>query len=194
MKKTPTKEKQPRKAYTHLLHNYDHIILADEKDSKIFFYMAYYPGANLHAIRILEIHLDSGKPDEYREYRLALALQVLHPRPDGLNPHSLQAIKLVVKGNQPYTRFNHQVDLFEISSQTGGKSKKRRKNGFSEQEEPHLPYVHHTTERTLAAVLLGIRGVKQVLIGGEGMVEEEFAETLKATLVQPPGMEVAEFT
>jgi hypothetical protein len=52
--------------------------------------------------------------------------------------------------------------------------------------EEALPFKLSSIEKGVSKALLGIRGVKRVVIEGRGMMEGCFAETSKATLVQPP--------
>lgn len=51
------------------------------------------------------------------------------------------------------------------------------------------PYKIIATEKGLSKMLLGVRGVKHVIIEGRGKMHEDFADLIKTTLVQPPGTE-----
>ncbi|KAF2134653.1 hypothetical protein P153DRAFT_391976 [Dothidotthia symphoricarpi CBS 119687] len=185
-KKTPSAPNPPAKI--------THLILEDVNDSKIFLDMFYWPGADLTRIHILEVHLDATKPDEYADYRLARALNELHPRVDGVNPHALHAIKLVVKGNVLVTRHSYYLASPALSQHVSGALKRLATGGLAEQERAELAFKVRSSEKVVARALLGIRGVGRVVVEGKGngKMEGRFAETVRATLVQPVGAGVVE--
>ncbi|KAI4942030.1 hypothetical protein J4E91_010417 [Alternaria rosae] len=165
---------------------FDHVVLKDEADCNEFLSKTDESEAYLQDMKTLEVHLDASKMVAYTEDRFALALNKLHPRPgDATNPHNLQTIRLVVKGNTLLTLLSKFVD---------GKLKKLADGKLSDEERNKLPYKINSTEKLLASALLGIRGVKQVSIEskGKGTVEADFVATIKATLVQPPGTAIVE--
>lgn len=170
----------------------DHIILEGVNDSKVFLDMFYWPDVDLTRIRVLEVHLNATKPDEYADYRLTRVLNELQPNADGTNPHNLHAVKLVVKGNVLYTRYSYSLASPAMSQDASDGLRKLVTNGLSEQEKINLRYKVYGTEKIVARALLGIRGVRQVVIEGKGKMEGQFAETIKATLIQPPGTSISE--
>jgi hypothetical protein len=116
----------------------------------------------------------------------------LHLRQDGLNPHSLKAIKLVLKDSLLFTRYSYQLSSPAMSHLVGEKLKMLVMGTLTIEEKAALPFNLNSTEKGLSKTLLGIRGVKRVLIQGRGILEGRFAETLKATLIQPPGTGIIE--
>lgn len=170
----------------------DHLILADEDECRAFFYRSYQQTTFLHNIRSLEVHLDASKLDEYAEYRFAAALTKLHPRPKGTNPHNLQTIRLVVKGNLLFARYSYHLVSPKTSSLVGDKLKKLVTDSLSGEEEKQLPYKINSMEKEVSKALLGLRRVRQVFIEGKGHMEADFAATIKATLPQPPGADIVE--
>jgi hypothetical protein len=169
-----------------------HYKLADENDCVIFSCMANHEEANLRAVKVLEVHLDASKLDEFIEFRLATALTTLHPRVGGINPHNLQVIKLIVKGGLLFTRYSYHLSSPAMSHLVGDKLKRLAMGTLTVEEEAALPFQINSTEKGFSKALLGIRGVKTVLIQGRGMMEGNFVETIKATLVQSPGTDEIE--
>ena len=149
--------------------------------------MANHNRTDLRTIQILEIHLDTTNLDEFTELRLALALAEFQPRHDGANPHDLQAIRLVVKSNLLFTRYCYHLASPVLSHLVGERLEKLLTGTLTEKEEAGLPYKINSTEKGLSKALLSIRGIKQVIIDGRGTMERDFAETIKAILIQPPG-------
>jgi hypothetical protein len=149
---------------------------------------------DLRATKILEIHLDASKMDDFTEYRFATALTELHPRSDGTNPHGLHTIKFVVKGNILFTRYTYHLTSSVMSELVGDKLRMLVKGKLTEKEKAVLPYKINSTEKGLSKALLDIRGIRQVLFEGRGLMEADFEETLKSTLVQPPGTSVVEMS
>ena len=164
-----------------------HLIIEDVKDSEGLLNLL-HRGDPSH-LRLLEIHLDATKSDEYAESKLAMILNALHPR-DGTNPHGLRAIRLVVKGTVLYTRFDYHMSSPTASEHATAVLKRLTRAGLTEQERANIVFAVNSTEKVVAKALLGIRGVREVFIIGRGRLEGQFAEVLKATLVQPPGTEV----
>jgi hypothetical protein len=171
--------------------------------------------------RVLNIYLDASKNDEYVDLHLAIALNQLHPMPDGTNPHHFKTIRLVIEGEWLYTRYSYnlaspaltsaislehspldhaaQARLKRLAAFSPKQDKKQKrqykpdpKTPLTKQEKRELPYRVNSTERLVAKALLGIRGLEEVVFAGEGAMEGVFAEVLKNTLVQLPGTEVAE--
>ncbi|KAH6843510.1 hypothetical protein BKA58DRAFT_404585 [Alternaria rosae] len=131
----------------------------------------------------------------YTEDRFALAFNKLHSRPgDATNPHNLQTIRLVVKGNTLLTHYSYHLISPVLSKCVDGKLKKLADGKLSDEERNKLPYKINSTEKLLKNALLGIRGVEQVSIEskGKGTVEADFVATIKATLIQPPGTAIVE--
>jgi hypothetical protein len=148
--------------------------------------------ADLRSIKILEVHLDATKLDEFTELRHAPALAEFQPRHDGANPHDLQAICLVVKGNLLFMRYSYHLASPVMSHLVGERLKKLLTGTLTEKEEAGLPYKINSTEKGLSKALLSIRGIKKVIIEGRGTMEGDFAETVKATSIQPPGTSIVE--
>jgi uncharacterized protein YbjQ (UPF0145 family) len=140
------------------------------------------------------VHPDASKLNAYTEHRFALALNELHPHRDDTNSHDVQTIRIVVKGNLLFTRYNYHLVSPTLSNLVGDKFKKLAEGKLSEQEKKALPHKINSTEKLLATALLGIRGVKQVSIEGKGTMEADFAATLKATLKQSTGTDILEAT
>jgi len=173
----------------------DHVILKDEAGCNDFLTKADGSEDYLRDMKTLEVHLDTTKLFAYTEDRFAMALNKLHPRADNAtNPHDLQTLLLVVKGNILLTRYSYHLISPHLSAFVNDKLKKLADGKLSDEERDKLPYKLNSTEKLLANALLGIRGVKQVHIEGrgKGTVEAEFAATIKATLVQPPGTDILE--
>ncbi|KAI4644308.1 hypothetical protein J4E93_006208 [Alternaria ventricosa] len=174
---------------------FDHVVLKDEADCNDYISKTDESEAYLRDMKTLEVHLDTSKLVAYTEDRFAIVLNKLHPRPDDtINPHDLQTIRIVVKGNILLTRYSyHLISPFQ-SAFVNDKLKKLADGKLSDEERAKLPYKLHSTEKLLANALLGIRGVKQVHIEGKGKgtVEADFAATIKATLVQPVGTDILE--
>ena len=174
---------------------FDHVILRDEAGCNEFLTKADGSEDYLRDIKTLEVHLDTPKLFAYTEDRFAMALNKLHARPDNAtNPHDLQTLRLVVKGNILLTRYSYHLISPVLSAFVNDKLKKFADGKLSDEERDKLPYKMNSTEKLLANALLGIRGVKQVHIEsrGKGTVEADFAATIKATLVQPPGTDILE--
>lgn len=181
----------PKSAASLLRREY-HFVLAGEKDCKVFVHMMSYPGANLHAVRMLEIHFDATKLDEFAEYRFSLVLNGLQPLSNGTNPHNLKAIRLVIKGNVLFTRYSYHLASPALSKDVNGDLERLIRDVLSNSEKDQLDYKVISTERGIANALLGIRGVRQIVIEGKGTMEGSFAETIKATLNQSPGTAIIE--
>ncbi|KAF1945782.1 hypothetical protein EJ02DRAFT_473718 [Clathrospora elynae] len=97
-----------------------------------------------------------------------------------------------MKGNVLFTRYSYHLTSPARSHTVGGSLKKLLTGGFTNEEKTKIPCSINSTEKVLSRALLGIRGVKQVIIEGTGRMEGDFAETIKATLVQPPGTNIIE--
>jgi hypothetical protein len=163
-----------------------HIVLEDAADSRLF--LSLMQIGDRCQVRILEIHLDASKLDEFGELRLAMALGSLHPNHDGTNPHQLKAIKILVKGNVLYTRYSYHLAspaLFDCASPS---PEKLATGTLSEQAKAKadLAYMITSSERGVAKALLGVRSIRHVLVTGSGKLEREFAGVLKSTLTQVP--------
>jgi hypothetical protein len=163
-----------------------HIILEHAADSRLF--LSLMQLGDRCRVHILEIHLDTSKLDEFGELRLAMALDSLHPSHDGMNPHQLKAIKILVKGNVLYTRYSYHLAspaLFDCASPS---LEKLATGTLSEQAKARadLAYMITSSERGVAKSLLGVRGIRHILITGNGRLEGEFADVLKSTLTQVP--------
>ncbi|KAI4605083.1 hypothetical protein J4E80_010766 [Alternaria sp. BMP 0032] len=174
---------------------FDHVILKDEADCNDYLTKADGSDAYLQNMKTLEVHLDTTKLFAHTEDRFAMALNKLHPRADNAtDPHDLETLRLVVKGNILLTRYSYHLISPFSSALVNDKLKKLADGKLSDEEREKLPYKMNSTEKLLANALLGIRGVKQVHIEGrgKGTVEAEFAATIKATLVQPPGTDILE--
>lgn len=168
------------------------VVLASEMDNNFFFFMSHYPKTDMRAIRNLEVHIEATKMDEYADYRLALALNELHPRADGTNPHMIQTIKVVVNGNLLVTRYHYHITS-PVAAEFVKKNLKRFLAGnLTMEKRKHFPYRISCTETIVAKALLGIRGIKHVEIVGEEKMEVGFAEALKATLIRSPGTAMGE--
>ncbi|KAI4710488.1 hypothetical protein J4E89_004943 [Alternaria sp. Ai002NY15] len=173
----------------------DHVVLKDEAGCNDFLTKADGSEDYLRDMKTLEVHLDTTKLFAYTEDRFAMVLNKLHPRGDNAtNPHDLQTLLLVVKGNILLTRYSYHLISPFSSALVNDKLKKLADGKLSDEEREKLPYKMNSTEKLLANALLGIRGVKQVHIEGrgKGTVEAEFAATIKATLVQHPGTDILE--
>ncbi|KAF1916101.1 hypothetical protein BDU57DRAFT_216866 [Ampelomyces quisqualis] len=164
----------------------DHTILQSLGDIELFISLFEKEGSVPKQYRILEIHLDASKPDEYADYRIAMALNLLHPRLDGTNPHSYQAMKLVMKGKFLYTRYSYKLASPAVSKQASLLLKKLALGKLSQAEQSSLEYKVNSTEKTVAKALLGIRGLGKVCFAGGGRVEGLFAQVLRDTVVRVP--------
>jgi len=165
-----------------------HIILEDEKDARIFIAHVERAGHVPARNRILETHLNASNADEVKNFYLALALQTLHPRTDGTNPHQFEAIKLVVKGMALYTRYSYHLASPASSEDASTRLKKLvASGGLSAKKQSALVYALQSSKTSVARALLEIRGLKEVLITGPGRMEGAFAQAPKVTLTQPTG-------
>jgi hypothetical protein len=164
-----------------------HLIIEDVEDSERL--LSILDRGDPSHLRLLEIHLDASKSDEYADSQLAMVLNALHPR-DGTNPHRLQAIRLEVKSTVLYTRFDYHMSSPTASEHATGMLKRLARAGLTEQERASIAFAVNSTEKVVAKALLGIRCIREVFITGRGRLEGQFAEVLKATLVQPPGTEI----
>lgn len=174
---------------------FDHVVLKDEADCNEFLSKTDESEAYLRDMKTLEVHLDASKMVAFTEDRFALALNKLHPRPgDATNPHDLQTIRLVIKGNIVLTRYSYHLISPVLSKFVDGKLEKLADGKLSDEERNKLPYKINSTEKLLANALLGLRGVKHVSIEskGKGAVEANFVATINATLVHPPGTAIVE--
>jgi hypothetical protein len=169
----------------------DHIVLVNKEDCEIFTTLVQLAGGVPHQNRILEIQLEAGKSDELFDFHLALALHSLHPRNDGTNTHRLRAIKIMVKGTILYTRYSYHLASPAWSEYASERLNQLATGGLSEQDRSSLAYKITSTEKSVANALLGIRGLKYVLIEGAGKMEGEFAQVLRDTLTQRPGTPIA---
>ncbi|KAI4931545.1 hypothetical protein J4E85_004138 [Alternaria conjuncta] len=174
---------------------FDHVVLKDEADCNDYLTKADGSDAYLQNMKTLEVHLDTTKLFAHTEDRFAMALNKLHPRADNAtDPHDLETLRLVVKGNILLTRYSYHLISPFSSAFVNDKLKKLADGKLSDEEREKLPYKMNSTEKLLANALLGVRGVKQLHIEGrgKGTVEAEFAATIKATLIQPPGTDIVE--
>lgn len=196
-----------------------HTVLRGVKDFKLFVASVQENNGVSAQQRVMEIHLDASKNDEYADIHLSMALNQLHPRLDGTNLHHFETIRLVVEGEWLYTRYNYNLASPALSSALKSveypahdllrrlaafgphqEKKKQQKRQFkpdpntplTKLEKAELSYKVTSTERLVAKALLGIRGVDEVVFSGEGAMEGVFAEVLTKTLVQPPGTDFAE--
>ena len=184
----PTKRTRRSKTSSNSPLRRDHIILSNASDCEAFSSVANRPDHHLRDIRILDIHLDTGKPDDFVDYRLAVALTELHPYSDGINPHNIQILRLVVKGALLVTRYSYHLSSPALFDVVGKRLDKLITGNLTKKEKEQLPYMINSTEKGFSKALLGIRGVGKVLIEGRGHMEASFA----ATLAQPPGTDVFE--
>jgi hypothetical protein len=166
------------------------MVLENAKDSQMLTSLLQFTNAVPDQNHILEISLDLSKANEFDEFHLAIALNSLYPHPNSSNPHNLQAIKLAVKGNVLYTRYNYQLASPALSKNVDMQLSRLANSSLTEQEKSSLAHKVTSTEKIVAKALLGIRGVKKVFIAGTGKTEGEFAEVLKHTLIQPPGTDI----
>jgi len=215
-KSSPTQEPEVSKR----LCTPDHTILRDVNDFKLFAASIQENNGVPARQCVLEIHLDASKNDEYADLHLSIALNQLHPKPNGTNPHHFEMIRLVIEGQWLYTRYNYNLaspalssalnsveqpahDLLRRLAASGPqeeKKKKKQKRQFkpdpntplTKLEKAELSYKVTSTERLVTKALLGIRGVDEVVFAGEGAMEGAFAEVLKNTLIQPPGTGITE--
>jgi hypothetical protein len=187
----PMKNARPRLVLK-LPREFNHVVLQNETACDNFLSKINDAHVDLRDLKTLEVHLDASKLNAYTEHRFALALNKLHPHRDGTNSHDVQTTRIVVKGNLLFTRYNYHLVSPTLSNLVGDKFKKLSEGKLSEQEKKALPHKINSTERLLAAALLGIRGVKQVSIEGKGTMEADFAATLKATLIQSTGTDILE--
>ncbi|KAF2244605.1 hypothetical protein BU26DRAFT_82319 [Trematosphaeria pertusa] len=164
-----------------------HIIIASDADRNLFLKLATYPNDAKERIRILELHLDAEEMDAYQEDKLAMALNEFHPRPDGTNPHNLDGVKIVVFGRTLFTRYNYHLVSPAVSYDVKGKLNQFLTNNLSSETKASLPYKINSTEKVLARALLGIRGVRQILVMDRGRLEAGFEETITQSLLLPPG-------
>ena len=141
----------------------------------------------------MEIHLNASKHSEYYDDYLAMSLNTFHPRPDGTNPHKLDLIKLVISGNTPFTQYNYVLISPAFSYDIQRKLHKLATNDLTPEEKATLSYAVNSTEKAVSKALLGIRSVKGTEIErrGHAKMEAAFADTLRRTLILPPGHPLA---
>lgn len=169
----------------------DHIILQDV-NTDLFISWVQLKDEMPQQQRVLEIHIDASKIDEYADLRLSIALSLIHPRTDGSNSNQFHALKLAIKGDVLYTRYSYNLASPAMSNLATDQLKRLLDASLSKQERAGLAYKLTSTEKIVGQALLGIRGVKKVFITGKGTIEGKFAAMLKATLVQPPGTDITE--
>jgi hypothetical protein len=193
-KKSRIIEVPARKPSTDRSRSVDHTVLLSSGDIELFTSLLEQEGYIPRRYHTLEVHLDTNKRDEYADYGLAVALNLLHPRPDGTNPHSYRAMKLVVKGKFLYTRYSYKLVSPAVSKYASLPLKKLALSKLSQGEQASLEYKVNSTEKIVAKALLGIRGLKIVCFAGGGRLEDLFAQVLRVTVVQRPGMRFMEPT
>jgi hypothetical protein len=132
-----------------------HVLLRDTDDVDAFAALVHNVGHVPNHNHILEIHVDASKSEEYDELRLAVALQSLHPKSDGTNPHRFRAIKIVVKGNVLYTRYRYHLASPATSKDASEQLQEFVNAGRSRQADANLAYKIISTERIVARALLG---------------------------------------
>jgi hypothetical protein len=170
----------------------EHTVLQSLEDIEPFVSSLEQAGNVSSQYRVLVIHLDASKRDHYADDRLAVTLNLLRPRPDGTNAHSYQAMKLVVKGNFLYTRYSYKLISPAVSKEASGALKKLATGKLEQNEQARVTYKVNSTEKTVAKAVLEIRGLKEVSFVGGGRVEGLFAQVLKDTVVQEPGIDIRE--
>jgi hypothetical protein len=173
----------------------DRVVLKDKAEYDDFISTANESPAFLRHMKTLEIHIDTNNLVGYTEDRLALALNILHPRADdGSNPHDLQTLQIVVTGNLLLTRYGYHLVSPVLSKFVGSRLRRLIDGKLTNEGKKNLPYKINSTEKLLANALLGIHGVGKVSIEGtgKGTMEADFAATIKATLVQPLGTDILE--
>jgi hypothetical protein len=173
----------------------DRVVLKDEAEYDDFISTANKSPAFLRHMKTLEIHIDTNNLVGYTEDRLALALNILHPRvDDGSNPHDLQTLQIVVAGNLLLTHYSYHLVSPVLSKFVGSRLRRLIDGKLTNEGKKNLPYKINSTEKLLGNALRGIRGVGKVSIEGtgKGTMEADFAATIKATLVQPPGTGILE--
>jgi hypothetical protein len=167
-----------------------HIVIADATDSQMLTSLLRFSDSSPSQNRILKTLLDASMADEGDDFHLATALNTLHPHPNGSNSHNLQAMKLVVKGNVLYTRYTYYLASPALTENVNAKLSRLANVNLIEQEKTNLTYKVTSTEKGVAKAILGIRGLKKVLMSGTGKMEGEFASVIKATLSSPPGTDI----
>lgn len=166
----------------------DVIILANENDYRIFTdTLVNHPNATLHGIRVLKIHIDTTKLDEDLDYRIAIALQALHPTNHDIAPHELRELRIVIEGNVLFTRHSYYLASPAASIDANPALQKLIKGTLNKKENGTVPYKLICTESGVARALLAIRNIKHVVIEGKSKVEGNFGQTLLGTLIQPTG-------
>jgi hypothetical protein len=171
----------------------NHIVVINESDCKDFLQISTGPNNRLSHLHTVEIHLNGGQHSEYVDDYLAMALNQFHFRSDGINPHQLNCLKLVISGNVLFHRFNYALVSPTVSYEVSNKLHRLMTGDLSIEEKASLAFKVNSTEKAIAKALLGIRGVKNVVIKHQGRAKMEpaFADTIKRTVILPPGVETA---
>jgi hypothetical protein len=110
----------------------NHVIVVTESDCKVFFQLSTRPNNRLGHLHTVEIHLNGGQHSEYMDDYLAMALIHFHPRPDGINPHRLNCLKLVISDNVLFHRFNYALVPPAVSYEVSNKLHRLMTGGLSE--------------------------------------------------------------
>jgi hypothetical protein len=168
-------------------------VVSSENECRAFLQLVSRLKNRLSHLHVLEIHLNGGNHSEYMDDYLAMALNAFHPRADGTNPHKLNTLKFVISGNVLFHRFNYALVSPAVSYEVRSKLHKLMTSGLSIEEMAGLSFKVNSTEKAIVKALLGIRGVKNVIIKyrGRAKMEPAFADTIERTLVLPPGTQSA---
>lgn len=163
----------------------NHVVVFSESDCKDFLRLTTGPNSRLGHLHTVEIHLNGGQHSEYMDDYLAMALNAFHPRPDSTNPHKLETLKLVISGRVLFHRFNYVLVSPAVSHEVKSKLNRLMTSGLSIEEKADLAFKVNSTEKSIAKAILGIRGVKNVIIEhrGRAKMEPAFADIIKRTLV-----------
>ncbi|KAF2711681.1 hypothetical protein K504DRAFT_532230 [Pleomassaria siparia CBS 279.74] len=171
----------------------EYMTVTSEDDVKTFFRLATAPDSRLGDIHTLKIHLNAGNFSDYYDDCLAMALNAFHPRPDGINPHNLRRIVLVVVGSVLFCRYNYTLISPAASHDVKNQLHKLLTGDLSVEEKAKLPFKVNSTEKAIAKALLGIRGLEEVSIECQTRAKMEalFAHALRDTLTLPPTLSPA---
>ncbi|KAF2799923.1 hypothetical protein K505DRAFT_385573 [Melanomma pulvis-pyrius CBS 109.77] len=194
----PSTKKAKKVSYTSLLvvsgtsstaKDPHHMIVSTESNCRSFLQLVTVGDSRISKLDTLEIHLNAGQFSEYYDDYLAIALHAFHPSPNSSNPHKLNCIKLVVFGNVLFTRYNYTLVSPAASYDVTSNLHKLMTGGLEVEEKANLAFAVNSTEKAFAKALLGIRGVKKVIIEhrGRAKMEAAFADIIKRTLVRPSG-------
>ncbi|OCK82791.1 hypothetical protein K432DRAFT_423879 [Lepidopterella palustris CBS 459.81] len=154
------------------------------EDIKIFFHLA--TSNHLSKIQSLHLFLNANEYDDYTDDLLAIAFKKFHPDSrTNHNPHTMQNLTITVTGTTLFTRMNYVLTSPGASCDVDPRLRELLTGRATLLRKGELPFGIIAQEKAVVGALLGIRGVKEVVM--DGVIDPDLAEELVGTMTVKAG-------